>query len=296
MKKKKRLSKTAQVNLLMLADLGIPEAVHFQNVLQFSHGVLDVLRHIPMASSLPVCISMVSEILYERTNELIRENDHPIILDLACGYSPRVLRVCDSTHIYVGVDLPDVIEELRNHREALLSFREETATDYYSVDLTNYDEFRELMKQLQGEVTVITQGLLTYLTPDQKQVLMDNIRSLLETTGGCWIIPDSEPARLLPELFQAVLGEDGAALFQQVMAVLDTLVKRDRNKNGWRSADEICTDLVKNGFQVQRVSLFSESLTLYSLHQVSQETAQKIIENWQTTDALIITANTKPQN
>ena len=98
--KKSRVSKTAQVNLMMLADLGIEEAVHFQEVFGFSKGALDVFSYIPMASQLPLCISMISEILYQRTNELIKELDNPIVLDLACGYSPRAMRVCDDSHTY----------------------------------------------------------------------------------------------------------------------------------------------------------------------------------------------------
>lgn len=42
--KKSRVSKTAQVNLMMLADLGIEEAVHFQDVMGFSRGVLNEFK------------------------------------------------------------------------------------------------------------------------------------------------------------------------------------------------------------------------------------------------------------
>ena len=51
-----------------------------------------------MSGKLPVCISMLAEILYKRTNEIIMEIDNPVILDLACGYSPRILKVGDGLH------------------------------------------------------------------------------------------------------------------------------------------------------------------------------------------------------
>ena len=182
---KTRVSKTAQVNLMMLADLGIEEAVHFQEVFSFSKGVLDVFSHIPMASQLPQCISLISEILYQRTNEIIMELDNPVVLDLACGYSPRALKVCDDRHTYVGVDLSDVITNLKEHRTELSAKR--TLNDYYSVDLTKREELIQLTDSLKAPTTVITQGLLTYLTLEQKQVLMTNIKSLLQKDGGCWI-------------------------------------------------------------------------------------------------------------
>ena len=287
--KKARVSKTAEVNLLMLSDLGIEEAVHFQKVLQFSPGVLGALSHIPMASKLPLCISLISEVLYERTNEIILEKDNPIILDLACGYSPRVLKVCDEKHAYIGVDLPDVTTALTEHREELTGQIKESVKDYYNVDLTKYSELVSLMDNMNAPTTVITQALLTYLTLDQKQVLMDNIRSLLTKRGGCWVIPDAALARLLPEVFTAVLGSGAYSVYEQVIRVVDLAVKRDRNANGWQTTDEICDALHRNGFHVERVPPYTDSLDLRSLRLLSEEQRQQVIENWRSTSSLIIT-------
>ena len=260
--KKSRVSKTAQVNLLMLADLGIEEAVHFQEVFGFSKGTLDVFSHIPMASQLPLCISMISEILYQRTNELIKELDNPIVLDLACGYSPRAMRVCDDSHTYIGVDLPDVIANLEEHRTELTGKR--ALNDYYSVDLTKREELIRLTDTLRAPATVITQGLLTYLTLEQKQILMENIRSFLQKDGGCWIIPDASPDRLLPDVLSAVLGDGALSVYNQMMKILDSIVKRNRAANGWQTTDEICEALEKNGFRVERVPLYTDTLEMKS--------------------------------
>ena len=287
--KKARVSKTAEVNLLMLSDLGIEEAVHFQKVLQFSPGVLGALSQIPMASKLPLCISLISEVLYERTNEIILEKDNPIILDLACGYSPRVLKVCDEKHAYIGVDLPDVTTALTEHREELTGQIKESVKDYYNVDLTKYSELVSLMDNMNAPTTVITQALLTYLTLDQKQVLMDNIRSLLTKRGGCWVIPDAALARLLPEVFTAVLGSGAYSVYEQVIRVVDLAVKRDRNANGWQTTDEICDALHRNGFHVERVPLYTDSLELRSLCLLSEEQRQQVIANWRSTSSLIVT-------
>lgn len=283
--KKSRVSKTAQVNLMMLADLGIEEAVHFRNIMGFTDNPLDIFAHIPMASRLPLCISMVSEILYQRTNQLIFEKDSPIILDLACGYSPRVLKVCDRQHTYIGVDLSDVVGKLKAHRKELIH----ETNDYYSIDLTKREEMEALAVNLKAPVTVITQGLLTYLTVDQKSVLMENIRSLLEKAGGCWIIPDAAPDRMLPEIFSSVLGSGAVHIFSQVMKIVDAAVKRDKDKIGWKSTEEICSALKQSGFRVERVPLYTDSLEMRSLEKVNPDQAEKLKENWRKTDALIVT-------
>lgn len=287
--KKSRVGKTAQVNLLMLANLGIEEAERFQQVFQFSSSILDVFSHLPMSGKLPVCISMLSEILYKRTNEIIMEIDNPVILDLACGYSPRILKVADGGHTYIGVDLPDVVADLKTHFKELTMLKESVKEHYYTADISKDSEFHKLMSQMKEPVTVITQGLLTYLTIDQKQVLMDNIKALLKKNRGCWIIPDAAPDRALPDLFETVLGSGAYSFFKQTMAIVDTIVKRDRKLNGWFTTDEICEALEKDGFRARRVPLYTDSLELESLHRVSPEKAQEVVKNWKETSALIVT-------
>lgn len=287
--KKSRVGKTAQVNLMMLANLGIEEAVRFQNVFKFSNSILNVFSHLPMSGKLPVCISMLSEILYKRTNEIIMEIDNPIILDLACGYSPRILKVSDGRHIYIGVDLADVVTDLKTHFKELTMHLESVREHYYTADISSDSEFHRMMSQMKDPVTVITQGLLTYLTLDQKQVLMNNIKALLKKNGGCWIIPDAAPDRSLPELFETVLGSGAYAVYRQMMTIVDTIVKRDRKLNGWLTTDEICEALEKNGFQVKKTALYTDSLELKSLGLVSPEKSREVIKNWKNTYALIVT-------
>lgn len=214
----------------------------------------------------------------------LRKN-YPVILDLACGYSPRALKVCDNDHAYIGVDLQDVIGELKKHRKELIH----DMNYYYSIDLTKREEMDALAAKLNWPAAIITQGLLTYLTLEQKQVLMENIRFLLLKNGGCWIIPDAAPDRMLPEVFSTVLGSGAFHIFSQVMRIVDTVVKRDKRKNGWQTTEEICNALLQKGFRVERVPLYTDSLDLRSLKQVSPEKAERLKENWRTTDSLIVT-------
>lgn len=286
--KKSRVSNTAQVNLLMLADLGIEEAVAFQSVLGFPRTLLNVLSHIPMADLLPECIALISEVLYERTNQLIAEQDNPLILDLACGYSPRVLRFCDPDHVYIGVDLPDVAEHLRHHIHHLVGSKAYMHNHYYSADLTKYDELEELISSMNSPETIITQALLTYLTMEQKELLMGQLKELLAKSGGCWIIPDAEPDRLLPEVFEAVLGRNALAIYNQVIGMLDAIIQRDRSANGWQSLDEIVHALETNGFKVTKVPLYTDTLQLRSLDRLSEDCRARIIENWKYTSSLIV--------
>lgn len=186
----------------------------------------------------------------------------------------------------VGVDLSDVIENLKEHRAELAGKR--ALNDYYSVDLTKREELVQLTEALRAPATVITQGLLTYLTLEQKQILMENIKSLLQKDGGCWIIPDASPDRLLPDVFSAVLGDGALSVYKQMMKILDAIVKRNRSENGWQTTDEICDALEKNGFRVERVPLYTDTLEMRSFGRISPRQAQKVISNWRDTESLIV--------
>lgn len=54
---KDSISKTAQVNLQMLARLGVPEAVAFRDALQLEGDPLSAFAHVPFARRIPLCVS-----------------------------------------------------------------------------------------------------------------------------------------------------------------------------------------------------------------------------------------------
>lgn len=97
------ISRTAQVNLQMLAELGLPEAIRFRDALQLEGDPLAMLSRIPLARRIPACVSTISEILYQSANQLILQENNPTILDIGCGYSPRVLLMAPrGLHIHRG--------------------------------------------------------------------------------------------------------------------------------------------------------------------------------------------------
>lgn len=283
------LSSTAHVNLLMLAGLGIPEAVRFRDALGLEGNPLQSLAHIPFANKFPLCISTVSEILYQRANDLIIEEHNPTVLDLACGYLPRVLVMAPRGYTYIGVDLSEVAEELAAKRSQLIPNDPTLFAGYRTVDVSKRDEMENLLRGMREKMTIVTQGLLTYLTLEQKHELMEGIKSLLSRDGGCWIIPDANPDRMLSTSFEAVLGKAGAGVVKAIYGVLDKRVNRSRVDNGWRNIDEIVAAVEEFGFVVKRVPLYRRGLTLWCLDQLEPEAADRLVDAWSKMSALVIT-------
>ena len=286
---KDSISKTAQVNLQMLANLGVPEAVRFSNVLQLEGNPLSALNGLPMVRRIPTCISAISEVLYESANQLIIAADNPTILDLACGYSPRVLLMAPLGYTYIGADLPDVMTELMAHRQGLVPAEEGCFAGYRTVDVTNREQMEGALAALRESITVVTQGLLTYLNLDEKKALALGVKDLLARDGGCWIIPDADPGTLLSDTFRAVLGGVASTVVNGVYGVLDKRVGRDRSKMGWRSADEIADALEAWGFSVRRVPLYRKGMELRSLEQVGPDAAERLVAAWKQKSSLVVT-------
>ena len=283
------VKETAHTNLLMLADLGIPEAVRFRDVLQLEGNPLQSLGHIPFAKKVPLCISTVSEILYQRTNDLIVQEHNPTLLDLACGYSPRVLVMAPRGYAYIGADLPMVANELAEKRSELIPDDPSLFAGYRCVDVTDRTQMEGVMAALRERITIVTQGLLTYLTLEQKDELMRSIQSLLRRDGGCWIIPDACPDRLLPATFEAIAGKGGARVVNTIYKALDHRVGRSRNANGWQTIDEITDAIEDFGFAVKRVPLYRRELPLWCLEKLDPNAADRLIVAWQGMSSLIVT-------
>ncbi len=282
------ISKTAQVNMQMLAELGVPEALHMRDALALEGNPLEVFSRLPLARLIPLCVSCISEILYQSANDLILEADNPTILDVACGYSPRVLLMAPRGYTYIGADLPDVTADLQERRSSIVPPDAEWLAGYTTADATDQERMETILGALREEVTVVTQGLLSYLSVDEKLQLAEGVRALLQRNGGCWIIPDTDPDSMLMDTFRAVLGKRATGVFEGVYRIVDKLVGRDRSKMGWQNAGEVADALRELGFAVRRVPLWREGLELRCMERVGAEAAERLRTTWAEKSSLVV--------
>ena len=289
---KESISKTAQVNLMMLRYLGVPEAVAFSEALQLEGDPLESLNNPATAafmSRIQLGISCVSEVLYQSANQLILEADNPTILDVACGYSPRVLLMASRGYTYIGADLPDVIGDLMARRDEILPDDAECFAGYRTVNAADEEQMRRVLGALREPITVVTQGLLSYLTLEQKRTMAKSIRELLERDGGCWVIPDVDSGSLMKDTFRAVLGGMAAGIVNGVMSFHAKSVGRDRSKMTWCSADEIEQALCELGFSVRRVPLLRDGMDMRCFGYMGDGVADRVRAAWQNKSSIVAT-------
>ena len=61
---------------------------------------------------------------------------------------------------------------------------------FNAVDATNYYSMREALKEVKGEICIITEGLLVYLNDSELNSFCEAIHKLLSEFGGCWMTAD----------------------------------------------------------------------------------------------------------
>jgi O-methyltransferase involved in polyketide biosynthesis len=116
----------------------------------------------------------------------------PTIVELASGLSFRGLARAARTDVhYLDTDLPDVVEQKRS---ILAQLRPPTLAGTYRIDpLDVMDDVafaRALASMPAGPVSIVHEGLLMYLGPDEKDRLAASIREALRSRGGRWITAD----------------------------------------------------------------------------------------------------------
>ena len=91
-------------------------------------------------------------------------------------------------------------------------------TEYHSADATNYRSLRDALNTVDGEITILTDGLLTYFSNSELTELCTNIRRLLKEFGGRWITSDPDMNPLFMAALKAVHGE---AAFEDLIKTMD---------------------------------------------------------------------------
>ncbi|CAM6046334.1 unnamed protein product [Sphagnum compactum] len=137
------------------------------------------------------------ECRYKLSNKLMKENGAIKVLELASGLAPRGLQWTENPNVtYVEFDLPRKIEEKRQVVEKLLShskMKPRPNLYFEAGDVLNREDMITAVSHFHigdGPIIIINEGLLRYLTHDQKKIMAGNIKYLLERLGGCWITPD----------------------------------------------------------------------------------------------------------
>jgi O-methyltransferase involved in polyketide biosynthesis len=232
-----RISVTAKVSAYYRKFSDIAFAEEVATLIGADEAFAEIVRNHGLEHDKLTFYAPMFEARYKSITQLIRKCGASQVLELASGYSLRGLDLTrDGSLCYVETDLRDVVatkvellEELRRRHDISPSPSHVVTV----ADALDIEQLRTAAAVFERErpLLVLCEGLVGYLTREEVRRLAENVRMLIDGSGGgWWIVPDfafkTELRNLPPErirLREAITGvtqrqldasafEDGADL------------------------------------------------------------------------------------
>lgn len=201
----------------------------------------------------PVEVAALFEGRYKAINQLMAQFPTTQIIELASGLLPRGMVMSeDSDNIFIESDLPGMISRKQQLVKQLVG--ERSNLHFLPIDATSQPSQFPLNADYldsQKPITVISEGLLMYLTSDQKRHVFSNVRELLEVYGGVWVTSDLVTKEDLTKRYQC---SSNWKKFEIAMGRMTEISMKDTYFN---NLDEVRKFVAEQGFALQSQSMLS---------------------------------------
>lgn len=212
---------TAKSMLLHLCIAGDPDAPILAKKFGIDADSLIGTEEQKVALSLD--LTAMTETRFRSINKIVENYKNSTVVDIGCGYTPRALDEPFVDMHYIGCDLPIVTDELAPVFGELCAQRGIQNKEFRSADATNYRALRDALSSVKGEVTILSDGLLTYLSNSELTELCSNIRRLLKEFGGRWITTDPDANPMFMAALTAIRGQ---AAYEDLVKTMQVYAKQ----------------------------------------------------------------------
>jgi len=129
---------------------------------------------------------------YWSIDYLLSDLEMKNILELSSGFSFRGLETSKQKGFYyIDTDLPSVIEIKKDFIPALKNETTLSTLELLPLNVLDEKEFRKVIDRFpKGEIVIVNEGLLMYLSLEEKEKLCQIIYKILSERGGYWITAD----------------------------------------------------------------------------------------------------------
>jgi O-methyltransferase involved in polyketide biosynthesis len=221
-------------------------------------------------------LSVLLEARYKAINQVMSQYPITQILELASGFLPRGLAMTENPCItFIESDLPAMIERKQHLLQELcverpnLHLLEIDATSRPSQLIRSADYFKD-----EQPVMILCEGLLMYLTHEEKQKVCANVREMLEHFGGIWITSD----------FASTIGLRQAQRLdvnlQKRMEKVTHLTGRSLADNAFETHEQARQFARKEGFRITEFSALEirNQLSCLKILNIDPETVNRMLE------------------
>ncbi len=182
------------------------------------------------------------EARYKLANKLLDDLKINQVLELASGYSSRGLIYSQKGFNYIEMDLAEVVN---NKIKILESFTNINGNLHITVgnalDINCYKKCEEIF-DINKEVVILNEGLLRYLTFEEKRIVAKNIFNTLSKFGGAWITCDVTPKEFIKSQEKNLPGFNRE---------LTELAKRNNINDRFENKEHIIKFFGEIGFEVE---------------------------------------------
>ena len=249
---------TAKGTLSVLCQAKDMDAEALMPLIGLETNLQERAKTIP--ASISNCYKIAQTARYEINNTAALRSNAPNIVDLPSGYSPRGFRMSLAGKRYFGFDLPVVIDDMAPAAQKVMTPEQRSLSSYHAVDATNYQSMKDALGCVEGELCIVTEGLLGYLNELELVSLCEAIHRLLSEYGGTWMTADLSILRIYALTLGTLLKGDELAFMNSFKEKGGGLadVKMNQNSLFLNGEEEAIRFLENLGFTVE-----TEPVTLY---------------------------------
>jgi O-methyltransferase involved in polyketide biosynthesis len=185
----RRVSVTALIPAFARGDYtSIPWA---KEMLAFLRSGGATLSDGPWSEDAARAFAPVFEARFRAVSQVVAEKGATQVLELAAGLSPRGMDFARQGIVYVETDLAESMTRKREIVTAILGAVPENL-HLCTASAIDRSQLLECCSPFAAgrPVAVTTEGLLRYLTFDEKALVARNVHEILKRYGGWWITPD----------------------------------------------------------------------------------------------------------
>lgn len=223
------------------------------------------------------------EARYKLINKILDNYNIKQVLELASGYSSRGLIYSKKGYNYIELDLENVS---KNKKEILNCIEKNIpkSLNIISGNALKKEDFKKIESYLKSneEIVVINEGLLRYLTFDEKEIVAYNIYNLLSKYGGIWITCDVTPKKFIDSQDKALPNFNNN---------LSSITSRNNLNDRFEDINHIKEFFGNIGFELVEIHKFSEMINkLYSVNTLNifNEKIEKTLK-----DAIVVVMKIK---
>lgn len=268
---------SAQVKLQWLAAAGIPEAQNFLKLIDrpvfFNADNLEDFERIELTNSL------YQELNYAAAIGYVRQNNYRNVMDLACSLSPRAMVLGGEGRQVIVGELQTVcllgdwcLEEFGS-KKAIRN------VEYKAFWLQDKAGMMASADKLKGELCIIEQGVIIYLTDEVRAKMFDNLRDVLKKHGGCLITSDFVQKQYFTDVAAALYGEEAApTIYAETKTMYEKVFDDKIADESLQDEQEVNEFLKTHGLIARKVPLFRTEPTLNIKAKLTPEQIQRVNE------------------